>query len=82
MPSIIHLDHGPCEAALPRDQALVVANRPRRVGSQRNDRRIATGRDRPTAQIGHAVNVKLVLVEPYFDLKTPNAIGRETGPRC
>jgi zinc/manganese transport system substrate-binding protein len=24
-------------------------------------------------------NVKLVLVEPYFDLKTPNAIGRETG---
>jgi zinc/manganese transport system substrate-binding protein len=23
--------------------------------------------------------VKLVLVEPYFDLKTPNAIGRETG---
>jgi zinc/manganese transport system substrate-binding protein len=24
-------------------------------------------------------NVKLVLVEPYFDLKTPNAIARETG---
>jgi zinc/manganese transport system substrate-binding protein len=24
-------------------------------------------------------NVKLVLVEPYFDLKTPTAIGRETG---
>ena len=24
-------------------------------------------------------NVRLVLVEPYFDLKTPNAIGRETG---
>jgi zinc/manganese transport system substrate-binding protein len=24
-------------------------------------------------------NVKLVLVEPYFDLKTPEAIGRETG---
>jgi len=24
-------------------------------------------------------NVKLVLVEPYFDLKTPNAIGRGTG---
>src|SRR5690349_16272422 len=24
-------------------------------------------------------NVKLVMVEPYFDLKTPNAIGRETG---
>jgi len=27
------------------------------------------------------LNVKLVLVEPYFDLKTPNAIGRETGAR-
>jgi zinc/manganese transport system substrate-binding protein len=26
-------------------------------------------------------NVKLLLVEPYFDLKTPNAIGRETGAR-
>ena len=26
-----------------------------------------------------AQNVKLVLVEPYFDLKTPNAIGRDTG---
>jgi zinc/manganese transport system substrate-binding protein len=26
-------------------------------------------------------NVKLVLVEPYFDLKTPNAIGRETGAK-
>ena len=26
-------------------------------------------------------NVKLVLVEPYFDLKTPNAIARETGAR-
>jgi zinc/manganese transport system substrate-binding protein len=26
-----------------------------------------------------AQNVKLVLVEPYFDLKTPNSIGRETG---
>src|ERR1041384_1836917 len=25
------------------------------------------------------LNVKLVLVEPYFDLKTPNASGRETG---
>jgi zinc/manganese transport system substrate-binding protein len=25
------------------------------------------------------LNVKLVLVEPYFDLKTPTAIGRETG---
>jgi zinc/manganese transport system substrate-binding protein len=24
-------------------------------------------------------NVKLVLVEPYFDMKTPNAIGRDTG---
>jgi zinc/manganese transport system substrate-binding protein len=24
-------------------------------------------------------NVKLVLVEPYFDLKTPNSIGRATG---
>jgi len=24
-------------------------------------------------------NVKLVVIEPYFDLKTPNAIGRETG---
>lgn len=24
-------------------------------------------------------NIKLVLVEPYFDLKTPTAIGRETG---
>ena len=23
--------------------------------------------------------IKLVLVEPYFDLKTPNSIGRETG---
>ena len=26
-------------------------------------------------------NVKLLLVEPYFDLKTPNSIGRETGAR-
>jgi zinc/manganese transport system substrate-binding protein len=24
-------------------------------------------------------NVKIVMVEPYFDVKTPNAIGRETG---
>jgi ABC-type Zn uptake system ZnuABC Zn-binding protein ZnuA len=24
-------------------------------------------------------NVRLVLVEPYFDLKTPNSIGRATG---
>ena len=28
-----------------------------------------------------AQNVKLLLVEPYFDLKTPNAIARETGAR-
>lgn len=26
-----------------------------------------------------ARNVKILLVEPYFDLKTPNSIGRETG---
>jgi zinc/manganese transport system substrate-binding protein len=26
-------------------------------------------------------NVKLILVEPYFDLKTPNSIARETGAR-
>ncbi len=26
-------------------------------------------------------NVKILLVEPYFDLKTPNAIGRDTGAR-
>ena len=24
-------------------------------------------------------NVKIIMVEPYFDLKTPNAIGRDTG---
>jgi ABC-type Zn uptake system ZnuABC Zn-binding protein ZnuA len=24
-------------------------------------------------------NVKVMLIEPYFDLKTPNAIGRDTG---
>jgi ABC-type Zn uptake system ZnuABC Zn-binding protein ZnuA len=24
-------------------------------------------------------NVKLILVEPYFDLKTPNSVARETG---
>lgn len=24
-------------------------------------------------------NVKVILVEPYFDLKTPNAVARETG---
>jgi zinc/manganese transport system substrate-binding protein len=27
-------------------------------------------------------HVTLVLVEPYFDLKTPNAIGRAQGPKC
>ena len=26
-------------------------------------------------------NVKLLLVEPYFDMKTPNAIGRDTGAK-
>ena len=26
-------------------------------------------------------NVKLILVEPYFDLKTPNSIARETGAK-
>ena len=26
-----------------------------------------------------AQNVKIVMVEPYFDMKTPNAIGRDTG---
>ena len=26
-------------------------------------------------------NVKLILVEPYFDLKTPKSIGRETGAK-
>jgi zinc/manganese transport system substrate-binding protein len=26
-------------------------------------------------------NVKIILVEPYFDSKTPNAIGRETGAK-
>jgi ABC-type Zn uptake system ZnuABC Zn-binding protein ZnuA len=26
-------------------------------------------------------NVKLLVAEPYFDLKTPNAIARETGAR-
>lgn len=26
-------------------------------------------------------NVKMILVEPYFDLKTPNAIGRQTGAK-
>jgi ABC-type Zn uptake system ZnuABC Zn-binding protein ZnuA len=24
-------------------------------------------------------NIKIIMVEPYFDLKTPNAIARETG---
>ena len=26
-------------------------------------------------------NIKILLVEPYFDLKTPNAIGRDTGAK-
>ena len=26
-------------------------------------------------------NVKIILVEPYFDLKTPQSIGRETGAK-
>ena len=26
-------------------------------------------------------NVKIILVEPYFDLKTPNAIARDTGAK-
>jgi ABC-type Zn uptake system ZnuABC Zn-binding protein ZnuA len=26
-------------------------------------------------------DVRIILVEPYFDLKTPNAIARETGAR-
>jgi ABC-type Zn uptake system ZnuABC Zn-binding protein ZnuA len=25
--------------------------------------------------------VKLLIVEPYFDLKTPNSVGRETGAK-
>jgi ABC-type Zn uptake system ZnuABC Zn-binding protein ZnuA len=24
-------------------------------------------------------NVKIIMVEPYFDLKTPNSIGQQTG---
>jgi ABC-type Zn uptake system ZnuABC Zn-binding protein ZnuA len=24
-------------------------------------------------------NVKVIIVEPYFDLKTPNSVARETG---
>ena len=27
------------------------------------------------------LNIRLLLVEPYFDVKTPNLIGRETGAR-
>jgi zinc/manganese transport system substrate-binding protein len=27
------------------------------------------------------MNIKIILVEPYFDLKTPNAIARETGAK-
>jgi zinc/manganese transport system substrate-binding protein len=27
------------------------------------------------------MNIKTILVEPYFDLKTPNAIARETGAK-
>ena len=26
-------------------------------------------------------NIKIILVEPYFDLKTPNAIARDTGAK-
>ena len=26
-------------------------------------------------------NIKIILVEPYFDLKTPNAISRDTGAK-
>jgi ABC-type Zn uptake system ZnuABC Zn-binding protein ZnuA len=26
-------------------------------------------------------NVKIILVEPYFDTKTPNSIARETGAK-
>jgi ABC-type Zn uptake system ZnuABC Zn-binding protein ZnuA len=28
-----------------------------------------------------AQNVKIILVEPYFDLKTPNAIARDAGAK-
>jgi ABC-type Zn uptake system ZnuABC Zn-binding protein ZnuA len=28
-----------------------------------------------------AKNVKIIMVEPYFDLKTPNSIARETGAK-
>ena len=27
------------------------------------------------------MNVKIILVEPYFDTKTPNSIARETGAK-
>jgi zinc/manganese transport system substrate-binding protein len=30
-------------------------------------------------QLMRRENIKTILIEPYFDLKTPNAIGRETG---
>jgi zinc/manganese transport system substrate-binding protein len=30
-------------------------------------------------QLMRSQNIKVILVEPYFDLKTPNAIARETG---
>ena len=30
-------------------------------------------------QLMRRENCKLVLVEPYFDLKTPQSVGRETG---
>ena len=26
-------------------------------------------------------NIKIMLIEPYFDLKTPNSIGRDTGAK-
>jgi ABC-type Zn uptake system ZnuABC Zn-binding protein ZnuA len=32
-------------------------------------------------QLMKAQGVRVILVEPYFDLQTPNAIGRETGAR-
>ena len=42
------------------------------------------GRERAAAHAGsdrqnERLNIKLVLVEPFFDLKTPNAIARATG---
>src|SRR5260370_26074154 len=30
-------------------------------------------------QLMKGENVKVIVVEPYFDLKTPNAVARETG---